>query len=716
MNHTPALDRRTFLVTSTAAGGLMLGFHLPADAATEAAKAPPEVNAWIVIQPDDAVIIRVARSEMGQGAFTALPMLVAEELNCDWANVKPEFVPPEENVKRNHAWGSMATVGSQAVRTSHEYLRKAGASAREMLIAAAAAQWKVPAADCAAEKGVITHKASGRTMKYGAVAGAASKLTPPATVTLKDPKTWTIAGSEVKRFDTRDKVLGKPIYAIDVRLPDMLHAAIAHSPVFGGKLKGFTESAISDRPGVRAVVAFDDAVAVVADTYWHAQQALRALPITWDDGPGGAVSSADIEKQLADGLTTSSGLAVGRNDGDAKGALAKAAKTISAEYHVPYLSHAPMETMNCTARIDGDKVEIWAPTQNAEGTLTTAAQAAGVAPTSVVVHPIFSGGGFGRRGGNHNFVAEAVTLAKKMNRPVKLIWAREQDIQHDFYRPISSAKFTAGFDAQGNPVAWTTRIAGHSILASANPDALKKGPDLGFLICFTDNPYGIANLSVDYAMRNTHVPVGYWRSVNHSQNGFFRECFVDEMAQAAGAEPFEFRKKLLAKSPKQLGVLEKAAKAANWGAALPAGVFRGIAQVDAYGSYTASVVELSMVNGEPRVHRVVTAIDPGHVVNPDGVRSQMEGAVVWALSAALYGEITIKDGRVEQGNFNDYRMLRLKEMPKVEVVLAPTGGFWGGVGEPGAPTIAPAMANAMFAATGQRVRTLPVLGRSLRSA
>jgi isoquinoline 1-oxidoreductase beta subunit len=696
----------------------MLGFHLPPAEAADTAKAPapPEVNAWIVIQPDDKVIIRVARSEMGQGAFTALPMLVAEELNCDWANVKPEFVSPEENLKRNHAYGSMATVGSQAVRTSHEYLRKAGASAREMLIAAAAAQWKVPAGDCQAEKGVITHKASGRTLKYGAVATAASKLTPPTTVALKDPKTWTIAGSEVKRFDTRDKVLGKPIYAIDVRLPDMLHAAIAHAPVFGGKLKGYTEAAIADRPGVHSVVAFDNAVAVVGDTYWHASQALRALPVTWDDGPSGAVSSADIAKEIADGLTTSKDLAVGRNDGDVKGALAKAAKVIQAEYHVPYLSHAPMETMNCTARITGDTVEVWAPTQNAEGTLTTAAQAAGVAPANVVVHPIFSGGGFGRRGGNHDFVAEAVKLAKVTGKPVKLIWAREQDIQHDFYRPISSAKFAAGFDAQGNPVAWTTRISGHSILSSANPDALKKGPDLGFLICFTDNPYGIANISVDYAMRNTHVPVGYWRSVNHSQNGFFRECFVDEMAQVAGADPYEFRRKLLTKSPKQLAVLEKAAKAANWGGPLPAGVARGIAQVDAYGSYTASVVEVSMVNGEPKLHRVVTAIDPGYVVNPDGVRSQMEGAVVWAVTAALYGEITIRDGRVEQGNFNDYRMLRIKDMPKVEVVLAPSGGFWGGVGEPGAPTIAPAMVNAMFTLTGQRVRTLPILPRSLRSA
>jgi isoquinoline 1-oxidoreductase beta subunit len=559
MNHSPSLDRRSFLVASTAVGGgLMLGFHLPGrDAEAADTAAPREVNAWIVIQPDDAVIIRVARSEMGQGAFTALPMLVAEELNCDWANVRPEFVPPEENLRRNRVYGSMATVGSQAVRTSHEYLRKAGASARAMLIAAAAQQWKVPAADCTAEKGVITHKASGRTMKYGAIATAASKLTPPTDVKLKDPKTWTIAGSEVKRFDTHDKVLGKPIYAIDVRLPDMLHAAIAHSPVFGGKLKSYTEAAIADRPGVRQVVAFEDAVAVVGDTYWHASQALRALPITWDDGPSGKVSSADIAREIADGLTTKTDVAVGRNDGDAKGALAKAAKVIEAEYHVPYLSHAPMETMNCTVRITGDKVEIWAPTQNAEGTLQTAAQAAGVAPGNVVVHPIFSGGGFGRRGGNHNFVTEAVKLAKATNRPVKLIWAREQDIQHDFYRPISSAKFTAGFDAQGNPVAWTTRISGHSILSSANPEALKKGPDLGFLICFTDNPYDIANLSVDYGMRNTHVPVGYWRSVNHSQNGFFRECFVDEMAQVAGQDPYEFRRKLLAKAPRQLGVLEK---------------------------------------------------------------------------------------------------------------------------------------------------------------
>ena len=710
MTHLNTLNRRSFLKASAlAGGGAVFGFHIPFAGEALAASGDAEVNAWIVIQADDTVIIRVAHSEMGQGAFTALPMLVAEELECDWSKVKPEFASPGESLRRNKVYGDMGTVGSRAVRTSHEYLRKAGASAREMLIAAAAQKWKVDAKDCTAANSVVTHTASGRTLKYSALAEAASKLPPPKDEALKDPATWKIAGHETQRLDVVDKVLAKPIYAIDVRLPDMAYAAIAHCPVFGGKLKSYDDAAIKTMKGVVAVVPLDTAVAVVAENYWAASKALKALPVDWDTGDNDKINQTDVLKFVGSGFTATDA-AVVRKDGDADAAFAKSQKVIEAEYHVPFLAHSAMEPMNAVARFTKDGLELWAPTQNAMGSLTTAAEASGLDPSKITYYSTFSGGGFGRRGGNHNSVTEVVQVAKAVGRPVKLIWSREEDMQHDFYRPISSAKFRATLDAKGNPEAWSTRIAGQSILNTANPAALAKGPDTGFLVCFTDNPYDVPNLLVDFGMRNTHVPAGYWRSVNHSQNGFFREAFVDELATAAGVDPFEYRRRLLGKAPKQLAVLEAAAKAADWGKPLPQGVFRGIAQVDGYGSYVAAVVEASVKpDGMPRTHRVVVAIDTGYVVNPDGVRQQLEGAVVWALSAAYYGEITVQNGRIAQSNFHDYRLLQLPDMPKVEVVLAPSGRFWGGVGEPGAPPVAPALVNAMFAATGKRYRSLPLM-------
>lgn len=705
-----ALNRRLFLTASTAVGGgFVLGFSLPASEAGAAATAP-EVNAWIVIQPDDTIIVRVAHSEMGQGAFTSLPMMVAEELNADWSKVKPEFIDPTEHVQRGRIWGSTATVGSRGVRTSHEYLRKAGASAREMLVAAAAQQWKVPVSELKAEKSIVTHAPSGRTVSYGKLASAAARMTPPKDVALKAPSEWTIIGTPLKRVDIPAKVMGQAVFAIDVRLPEMLYAAVEHSPAFGGKLKSFNEAAVTKLPGVRAVVPlFGTAVAVVADSYFEASQALAALPIEWDRGPNGKVNHADIRAFVNEGLTATDAV-IGANEGNVDEAIPGAAKVIEAEYHAPFLSHVPMEPQNGTARVTADLVEIWAPTQNIEATLNLAAKAAGVNIAKVKVHPVMAGGGFGRRGGQLEYVTEAVMLSKQLGRPVQVIWSREEDIRQDYYRPISSAKLKAAFDAAGKPIAWDTRIAGQSILSTANPEALKKGPDLGFLVCFTDNPYDVANRRVDFGMRNTHVPVGYWRSVNHSQNGFFRECFVDEMAQAAGKDPYEFRRVLLAKSPKQLAVLEAVAKAAGWGRSLPPGVHQGIAQVDGYGSFVATVVEASVrPDGHPKVHRVVTAIDCGNVVNPDTVKAQTEGAVAWALSAAYYGEITIKNGGVEQGNYHDYPMVKMAEMPMVETVLVPSGDFWGGVGEPGAPPVTPALLNAMYKATGRRIRSLPIV-------
>ena len=593
MNKIMKFGRRDFLKASAVAGGgLMLGFHIPA--ANAAPTKDAEVNAWVLVGSDDSVTIRVAHSEMGQGAMTGLAQLVAEELDCDWSKVKTEFVDPRLNITRNKVYGGMATVGSRAIRSSHEYVRKAGASARVMLVSAAASRWKVPASECTAKAGVIMHTGSGRTLTYGAVAEAAAKVAPPKDVTLKDPATWTIAGQPKMRLDMQEKVMGKAFYAIDVNLPDMLFAAIAQSPVFGGKVKSYDETAIKNAKGVRKVVALADAVAVVADSYWEAQKALRALPVVWDEGANGKVSSATIAKFLDDGLAMKD-VPVARNDGDVDKAMTTAAKTMTAEYRVPYLSHAAMEPMNCTARFNADgTLDVWAPTQNAEAILGAAARASGLDPLKVNVHLTYSGGGFGRRGGAApgDYVDQAVLIAKAVGAPVKMVWSREEDIQHDFYRPISSSKMTAALDASGMPVAWNTRISGHSILSTQNPSGIKNNMDVGFLVLFADNSYDVANLKVDYAMRNTHVPVGYWRSVNHSQNAYFRECFLDELAHAAGQDPYEYRRKLLQKAPKQLAVLEACARAADWGKPLPAGQFRGIAQIDGYGSYAAAVAEI----------------------------------------------------------------------------------------------------------------------------
>jgi isoquinoline 1-oxidoreductase beta subunit len=717
MTHMPQISRRFFLTTAAAAGGgLALGFHLP-DGTREAAAAPgpAEVTAWVVIQPDDAVIIRVARSEMGQGITTSLPMLVAEELQCDWSKVRFEFPSPEENLRRKRAWGDMSTGGSRSVRTSQEYLRKAGAAAREMLIAAAAAQWGVPAADCQAANSVVTHKPTGRTLRYGEVAEAAAKLPPPSDIKLKDPKDWTLIGTPQKRLDTTDKVTGKPLYGIDVRVPNMVYAAIAQCPVFGGTPKSYDETKIRGLKGVRQVVQLPNAVVVVADSWWQAKTAVDALPVTWDEGQNGKVSSASIAEFLRGGLTAPEA-AVVRKDGDVDAALAKAATRVEAEYGVPFLSHATMEPQNCTASVTPDKVEIWVSTQSGEAALAAAAAAAEVPPEKVVVHKTMLGGGFGRRGAVQDYVHQAVLVAKAVGQPVKLLWTREEDIRHDFYRPTAMAKFTAGLDASGMPVAWRVRVTGPSILANLFPQRLTGGVDPSFANGFTEEmAYDVPNYEVGYAMRTTHVPVGFWRSVNHSQNGFFRESFIDEMAHGAGQDPYQYRRKLLSKDPVRLAVLDAAAQKAGWDKPAPQGVSRGIALVEAYGSLCAQVAEASVDDkGAVRVRRVVAAVDTGHVVDPEILRAQTESAIVYGLTAALYGAITIESGRVQQGNFDDYEMLRLADMPVVETVLVPSGGFWGGGGEIGVPPLAPALCNAVFAATGKRIRSLPLKDQDLK--
>ena len=715
MNYVPQINRRSFLASVAASGGaLTLAFKIPSADADEEA---PEITAWVVIQPDDTVIIRVARPEMGQGNLTSLPMLVAEELGCDWSKVRPERVSADENLRRKRVWGDMFATGSRSIRGSQGYLRKAGATARMMLVAAAANQWGVPTSECHAAKSVITHTPSGRTLRFGQLAEAAAKIEPPKEVTLKNPKDWELIGTPQKRFEIIDKIQGKPIYGIDVRVPNMLYAAIMHSPVFKGKLKSVDDSKIGGLKGIRKVVELDDAVAVVADSWWRAKKGLEALSVTWDEGENGKVSSATIRDFVLTGLTAPEA-GVGEIRGNVAEGFAKAAKRIEAEYATPFLSHATMEPMNCTAHVTDDKLEIWVPTQSSESSLASAAEVLDMSPRKVVVHSMLVGGGFGRRGATQDFVRQAVLIAKEIGQPVKTVWSREEDIQHDYYRPATVARLTAGLDTSGTPIAWQVRLAGSSILAGLRPDSIKNGVDKhmqeGFL---EDVGYDVPDYLVAYALRIPHVPVGFWRGVNSSQNAFYKESFIDEMAHAAGQDPYQFRRKLLEKKPKLLAVLDAVAKKANWGAPLPSGVFRGIAIQQAYDSYVAHVVEASVSDkGQIKVHRVVAAIDPGYAVNPLTIEAQAEGSVVWALTAALYGEITIKDGRVEQSNFDDYEMVRLAEMPKVETIVVPSGGFWGGVGEPFMAPLAPALCNAIFAATGKRIRTLPLKNHDLRKA
>jgi len=715
------LSRRKFIVGSAAAGGgLALGFTLPFNigAAEAATGAATEVNAWVVVKPDSTCVIRIARSEMGQGTLTGLAQLVAEELECDWKKVTTETIEPGANIARKRVWGDTATGGSRGIRGSQDYVRRGGAAARMMMLQAAADQWKVPVGELTVANGVITHAASKRSTTYGRVAAAAAKLTPPdpKSIKLKDPKQWKIAGKPMKRLDTADKLNGKKIYAIDLKLPGMLHAAVKASPVHGGKLVSYDEAKVSGMPGVRRVVKVNDgAVAVVADTWWRAKTALDALPIVWDEGTAGIQSSATIAERLKEGLTAP-GAYAGRSEGDALKAIEGAAKKVEAVYSTPFLSHATMEPMNCTAKVTADKVEVWVATQNADASLAAATEEAGLKLAQGEVHRHDLGGGFGRRGGTQDYTRQAVAIARQFpGVPVKLIWSREEDQAHDFYRPISQCKLAAGLDESGKLVGLHVRLSGQSINAWLNPPAAKGGNDERQLQGWWKAPgdaqlgYTVPNLLVEYAMRNTHVPVGPWRGVNTNQNGVYMECFIEEVARAAGKDSLEFRRALMGSHPKHLAVLNAAADKGDWGKPLPSGVHRGIAQFMGYGSYSAAVAEVSVsARGELKVHRMVLALDCGHVVNPDQIAAQVEGSVAYGLSAALYGELTVEKGRMVELNFHNYRILRLAEMPKVETVIVPSYDFWGGVGEPTICVVTPAVLNAIYAATGKPVRSLPL--------
>jgi isoquinoline 1-oxidoreductase subunit beta len=722
-----SVTRRQFTFgISALAGGLVAGGYVrgqtPALPAVTSAEHDPEITVWVTITPGDSVVIRVARSEMGQGGFTSLPMLVAEELECDWSRVRPEYVAPTENFMRGRAWGAMLTAGSRGIRDSQAYLRKAGAQARQMLLAEAAERWDVPIDQCSARDSIIAHKQSGRTLRFGEVAAAAARRPVPKDVVLKRPEDWRLIGQPVKRLDASDKVTGQPIYASDVTLPGMLYAAIAACPAHGGKLKSYQADQILQMPGVKYVVPVgDNAVSVVADSWWKAKKAIERLPIEWDESTAAELSTESLRARFRKDLDAQD-LAIGNKAGDVEAALSSAAMVVEAEYEVPYLAHTTMEPMTCTAHVTEDHAEVWAPTQDGEGTLNTVARVLGLNPSRVIVHKRHLGGGFGRRGLAQDWARQAVLIAKQVEGPVKLLWTRREDVQHDYYRPMCANRQTAGFDENGKLIAWKVRLSGSSIVFGLMQARLKNGQDLEMSNGFVpeDMFYSVDNIDVGYSMRNTAIPVGFWRGVNHSQNGFFRESFIDELAHARKQDPYQFRRHLLARAPRSLAVLDEVARRVNWGNP-PAGVHQGIAIVECYDTVCAHAAEISVDQaGALKIHRIVCAVDCGFVVNPNIVVAQMEGAIVYGLAAVLTGEITLQKGRVDQSNFHDYPALRMNEMPEVETYLVPSGDKyidrWGGIGEPGLPPLAPAIANAIFSATGQRIRSLPLKNHKLTRA
>jgi isoquinoline 1-oxidoreductase subunit beta len=722
MDHT--INRRQFLVTTSAVGGaFVLGFFLPSfqvEAAAIAEKpwTPPttggtEINAWLVIGSDDIVTIRVAQSEMGEGVFTSMPMLVAEELACDWTKVRAEYASANRSLRENRVYQRMATGGSGAVRRSREYLQQAGASARARLIAAAAQQWGVPDSACRAENGVVIHPASGRKVNYGTLAAAAAQVKLEAEPAIKTPDEFTLLGQSLSRLDVPLKVDGTAIYGIDVRLPDMLYASVVTCPVFGGTLNRYDFDAIKNMPGVRTAVEVPNGIAVVADSFWRAKTALEVMPIEWDVGAHANASSDALWKIFREAMDKPG--AVAKEEGDALAALKTAAKVVEADYEVPYLAHATMEPMNCTAQVTPQRVDVWVGTQNPEATLAAVAELTGLTPDNVYVHNCFLGGGFGRRS-NTDHVKQAVTVAKALSgKPVKLLWTREEDMRHDFYRPMAAIRFRAALDANGMPAAYFNRSVTHSILSGVRPDDIKGGIDRTSVEGLTPLAYGFPQQRIEHLIQNTPVPVWFWRSVGASQNAYAVESFIDELAYAAGKDPVELRRQLLKGHADWLHVLDTVAQKANWGRSMPAGSAQGIAIAESYSSIAAEVAEVSVSKrGEVRVERVVCAIDCGHAVNPLTIAEQIESSVVYGLTAALYGQITIKGGGVVEGNFDDYQMLRLDAMPEVETHLALTGGQkWGGVGEPGVPPIAPAVCNAIFKVTGKRIRSLPLSNHDL---
>lgn len=722
------VSRRGFLVSTSALGaGFALGMTTRSVAST--ATAMDEVNAWVHIAADDTVTVRVVRSEMGQGTATGLAQLVAEELDCDWSKVTYEFPTPGQSVARERVWGSFSTGGSRGLRASQQYVREGGAAAKGMLMQAAADNWGVPVSQCVAAESLITHTPTGRTTTYGKVAEAAASVPVPAKVTLRDPADWRIAGKSVKRLDTAEKLTGELIYGADLSFPNMLCASIMDCPVIGGKLVSFDETAIRDMPGVKGTVAVitqdgTNGVAVVADTWWRAHSALKQLPVEWDLGPNANFNDAALTELLEDGLGAEKAF-VGNKAGDIGPAFDAADTQIEVTYKYPSQNHATMEPMNATALLTKDRCEVWCPTQNGESALAATSAASGLPLGQCEVYKTILGGGFGRRS-NADYVHQVVEIAKAFpGTHIKLQWSREEDQKHGFFHPTTMAKIRGSLDAEGNLTGMHMRISGQSISAGMVHHSLIGGADLGAFqgVAMQDlsasmndhsTCYDMPNVLVDYAMRNPPIRPGYWRGVNVNQNTVYMECFLEEMAHAAGRDALEFRLALMKNQPQSAAVLKAVAEQGGWGK--NDGMGRGLAVLHAFGSYVAACAEVTVdEQGKLHMHRIVAATDCGTAVNPQQIEAQIQGSFVYGLSAALYSQSTVSNGEIQEDNFHTYPSMKIAAMPKVEVIVMPSGGFYGGVGEPTIGVAAPAVLNAIFAATGKRIRTLPVKEQSLRA-
>src|SRR5438552_2950492 len=708
---TLQMERRKFLKFSLAAsGGLLIGLYLPGAGKLASAQVQPATvfmpNAFVRIGTDERVTVIVNHSEMGQGVYTALPMLLAEELDTDWNKIGFESAPVDP--KYNHpVFGMQITGGSSSVWSAFEQYRKAGAAARGMLIAAAAQQWNVNPATLRTDSGAV-FDGTNRKLTYGQLAEAAAKLNPPAEVTLKDPKTFKLIGKPVKRLDTSEKINGKAVFGLDVKTPGMLTAVVARPPIFGATMKNFDDSRARTMPGVRKIVAVPSGVSVIADSFWQAKTARDALRVEWDEGAMRSFSTSRMMEEYREQAKTP-GKSI-RHDGDAEAALGSAAKKIEAVYEVPFLSHLMMEPLNCAVDLRANSCEIWTGTQFQTVDRMNAAKVAGLAPEQVQIHTTFLGGGFGRRANpQSDFVVEAVHVAKAAGTPVKVVWTREDDMHGGWYRPAYLHAIAGGIDASGNAVVWRSRLVGQSIMAGTPFEAMMtKGYDPASVEGADDLPYEIPNLVVEYQKTEVNVPVQWWRSVGHSHTGFATECFIDELAGLAKKDPCEFRRDLLRKHPRHLGVLELAAQKAGWGTPLPKGRGRGIAVHSSFESFVAQVAEVSVEESKVRVHRMVCAVDCGRYVNPNIVAAQMEGGAIMGASAALFQELTFENGRLQQTNFHTFPVVRMNETPEIETYLVESTEKSGGIGEPGVPCAAPAICNAVFAATGKRIRRLPI--------
>jgi isoquinoline 1-oxidoreductase subunit beta len=723
--HASTYTRRHFIITAaTAAGGFMIGIGAAprvARAATvtgqpwndDNAYAPNEIDAWIAIDPDDSILIRYQRSEMGQGSMTALPMMIAEELQCDWSKVRIEYASPNRNLRENKVYGPMFSHGSMSVRTSQKHMQQVGASARERLIAAAAAQWSVPASECTAAASVVTHGPTGRKLRFGELAGAAAKVVLVEEPAIKTPAQFTFIPRELPRVDVAPKTNGSAKFGIDAQVPGMVFAAINACPVPGGKLKSVDESVVAGAPGVLQVVKLERAVAVVATgSYWRAKQALARLQPEWDVGAAGSVDSEQLSKMYRAALNEP--MLTARNEGDVDKALSGGAKTFEAIYETPYLSHSPMEPMNATVHLQPDRLDVWVGTQAADEALEAAARVSGLKPEQVYLHNAFLGGGFGRRDANDE-VAQAVLVAKAVQRPVKLVWTREEDTRQDKFRPHAVVAFKAATGTDGMPTAWSMRVVTSSIFASVGIPLPTGKVEPQTVAGLANNGYRVPNTRVESLVKNTHLPVWFWRAPGVNQHVFAIESFLDEIASADGIDPYQMRRKLLEGKPDWLKVLDTAAEKGDWGKPLPRGTGRGIAICPDTDSLCAQVAEVSVSpSGAVKVNRVTVALDTRYMVNPLTIKEQAEGGVIFGLTSALFGKITIKDGAPVEGNFDTYRMVRFAEAPRIDVHLVPSGGkVWGGAGEPATSPIVAAVANAIFAVTGKRIRTLPIMDHDL---